>query len=100
MDRGARPSCYQAITNTVIAVIGIIVAFPLMLLTALAVRFSSPGPVLYRQTRVGLERAPFTLYKFRSMRADAEIGDRRRLGGQGRPARDRRGPHHPQDPLR
>jgi sugar transferase (PEP-CTERM system associated) len=63
---------YQAILNTVIAAIGIVVALPLMLLTAVAVRLSSPGPVLYRQTRVGMNGRPFTLYKFRSMRADAE----------------------------
>ena len=63
---------YQAAINFVAAVIGIIVSFPIMLLTALAVRLSSPGPVLYRQVRVGLNGAPFTLYKFRSMRADAE----------------------------
>jgi sugar transferase (PEP-CTERM system associated) len=63
---------YQAIVNTVIAIIGIIVTLPLMLLTAVAVRFSSAGPVLYRQTRVGYNGRPFTLYKFRSMGADAE----------------------------
>ncbi len=45
---------------------------PLMLLVALAVRLSGPGPVLYRQERVGLGGHPFTLLKFRSMRADAE----------------------------
>ncbi len=63
---------HQAIFNKIIAGIGIVVALPLMLLTALAVRLSSPGPILYRQTRVGLDNEPFTLYKFRSMRADAE----------------------------
>ena len=63
---------YQAMTNTVIALIGIIVTFPLMLLTALVVRFSSPGTVLFRQTRVGRNNAPFTLYKFRSMYVNAE----------------------------
>ena len=43
-----------------------------MLITALIVRFSSPGPILYQQVRVGLNGSLFTLRKFRSMRADAE----------------------------
>ena len=63
---------YQSVVNMGIATIGIITALPLMLLTALAVRFSSAGPVLYRQTRVGMNGRSFTLYKFRSMRTDAE----------------------------
>ncbi len=45
---------------------------PLMLLTALLVYLDSPGPVLYRQTRVGLHGKSFTLFKFRSMAIDAE----------------------------
>ena len=65
---------YQTVCSMAIAAIGVVVAFPLMLMTALAVRFSSPGPVLYRQKRVGLDGTTFTLYKFRSMRADAEVG--------------------------
>jgi sugar transferase (PEP-CTERM system associated) len=63
---------YQRVSNTLVAIIGIIVSAPIMLLTALAVRLSSPGPILYRQVRVGLDDVPFTVYKFRSMRADAE----------------------------
>ena len=43
-----------------------------MLLTALIVRLESPGPVIYRQDRVGLFEKEFTVYKFRSMRSDAE----------------------------
>jgi sugar transferase (PEP-CTERM system associated) len=43
-----------------------------MLLTALAVRLNSPGPVLFRQERCGHHGRPFTLLKFRSMTADAE----------------------------
>jgi exopolysaccharide biosynthesis polyprenyl glycosylphosphotransferase len=50
-----------------------LVAFcPLMLLIAVAVRLSSPGPVLFVQTRIGLGGEPFPMIKFRSMHADAE----------------------------
>ena len=62
----------QTILNRLFAVVGLIIASPLMLLTALAVKFSSPGPIFYRQVRVGLDDVPFTVYKFRSMRVDAE----------------------------
>jgi sugar transferase (PEP-CTERM system associated) len=65
---------YQTVTNVVVAAAGLVLASPFILLTAIAVRLSSPGPVLYRQVRTGLNGAPFTLYKFRSMRADAEAG--------------------------
>jgi sugar transferase (PEP-CTERM system associated) len=51
-----------------------IVAFPLMVLTAIAVWLDSGAPVLYRQERVGENGRPFTLFKFRSMRQDAETG--------------------------
>jgi sugar transferase (PEP-CTERM system associated) len=56
------------------ALIGIVVAAPIMLLTAIAIRLDSPGPVLYRQERVGENGRLFTLCKFRSMRTDAEQG--------------------------
>jgi len=62
----------QMLTNMVLAGVGIIIASPLMLLTALAVRLTSSGPVLYRQVRTGLDGNPFTIYKFRSMRVDSE----------------------------
>jgi putative colanic acid biosynthesis UDP-glucose lipid carrier transferase len=45
---------------------------PVMLFAALAIRLSSPGPVLYRQTRTGLNHAPFTIFKFRTMRFDLD----------------------------
>jgi lipopolysaccharide/colanic/teichoic acid biosynthesis glycosyltransferase len=62
----------QRLWNTALAAIGIVVTFPIMGLTAIAVRLSSPGPVLDRQVRVGLNGVPFQLYRFRSMRADAQ----------------------------
>src|SRR5690242_7048138 len=75
-ELGPRPQnlFYQRLSNMIVAVGGLVLSSPVMLLTALAVRLSSPGPVLYRQARVGLDGAIFTLYKFRSMRADAEAG--------------------------
>lgn len=45
---------------------------PIMLLSALIIRLESPGPVIYTQKRVGLHEQEFTVYKFRSMRQDAE----------------------------
>jgi sugar transferase (PEP-CTERM system associated) len=73
-ELGPRPQSLfvQTVLNRLAAAAGLIVASPIMVLTALAVRFSSPGPILYRQVRVGLDDVPFTVYKFRSMRADAE----------------------------
>jgi len=68
-----RALLFQNVTNFVVAIVGLIAAAPLMLLTALAVRLTSAGPVLYPQVRVGMGGKPFTLYKFRSMRTDAEV---------------------------
>jgi lipopolysaccharide/colanic/teichoic acid biosynthesis glycosyltransferase len=76
--------------NVAIALAALILLFPLLLLIALLVWITSPGPILYTQVRVGLDRrAPvdarqnqrrqrdhggrlFTIYKFRTMRVDAE----------------------------
>lgn len=45
---------------------------PIMLITAIAIKLDSPGPILFRQARVGKWSKPFTCYKFRSMYVDAE----------------------------
>ncbi|HKX45671.1 MAG TPA: TIGR03013 family XrtA/PEP-CTERM system glycosyltransferase, partial [Planctomycetota bacterium] len=58
--------------DLVCAVVGLLLAWPLMLLTALAVRLDSPGPVFYRQERYGRFGEPITIHKFRSMYVDAE----------------------------
>lgn len=62
----------QTIYSWLIALAGFVIFSPILLVTALAVRVTSPGPVLFRQTRTGKDNAPFMLYKFRSMYADAE----------------------------
>ncbi len=50
----------------------LVLAAPVMVLTALAIKLDSPGPILYRQERVGLSGRSFRCVKFRSMRTDAE----------------------------
>lgn len=49
------------------AAVGIIVSSPVMLLAALAVRFTSRGPIIFKQERVGLHNKTFKMYKFRTM---------------------------------
>jgi exopolysaccharide biosynthesis polyprenyl glycosylphosphotransferase len=54
------------------AVCGLLLAIPLMLMTAAIVKLSSRGPALYHQRRVGQHGREFTIHKFRTMRTDAE----------------------------
>src|SRR5579884_443089 len=63
---------WKSLSSFVIALAATIIAAPIMLLVSIAVKLSSPGPVLFRQKRVGKNGVPFTLYKFRSMNANAE----------------------------
>ncbi|MEP7365634.1 MAG: sugar transferase [Acidobacteriota bacterium] len=62
----------QSMYSWVIALTGLILVAPIMVLAAVLVKLTSPGPALYKQQRVGLNGKVFTIYKFRSMRADAE----------------------------
>lgn len=62
----------QRCASIVMAFAVLLVFLPFLPFIALAIRLSSPGPVLFRQERVGLNGQPFMLYKFRSMRSDAE----------------------------
>jgi exopolysaccharide biosynthesis polyprenyl glycosylphosphotransferase len=61
--------------DLVFGLVGLILSAPVMALVAIAVRLDSPGPILYRQVRVGLGGRCFELLKFRSMREDAEDGN-------------------------
>ncbi len=70
-------SWLKRLRDFVLAVAAIVLFAPLMALIALAVKLDSPGPVLFRQTRVGWKGRPYRLLKFRSMRQDAEAGGAR-----------------------
>ena len=64
----------QAFYSFIVAAIVLIVAAPVMLLVAVLVKLTSPGPVLFSQDRVGLNGRIFKIFKFRSMVVDAEAG--------------------------
>lgn len=54
------------------SIIGILIFMPVMLGTALAIKLTSPGPVIFRQARLGKQGVPFTFYKFRSMHVNMD----------------------------
>jgi len=58
--------------DVVMSITAMIILIPFYIFTAIGVKLSSPGPILYGQERVGKSGKPFTMYKFRSMFADAE----------------------------
>lgn len=62
----------KRLMDLVLSAVGLVVAMPVMLLIALVVRLTSPGPALYAQQRVGHMGRVFTVRKFRSMRDNAE----------------------------
>jgi len=58
--------------DIVVALVGLIVASPIMLVVGVLIKLTSAGPALYHQTRTGQHGTVFTVHKFRSMRTDAE----------------------------
>jgi sugar transferase (PEP-CTERM system associated) len=63
---------YKRTASILVSIFGLLMSLPLLPFIILAIKFSSKGPVLYRQQRVGRDGVPFYCYKFRTMRADAE----------------------------
>lgn len=74
--------------DIVASALGLLLLMPLLLLVALWVKLDSPGPVLFRQTRVGRHGVPFTIHKFRSMRVEPgaaiTVGEDPRITRSGR----------------
>ena len=64
----------KRLIDVIVSAIGLVIAAPLMVIIAIAVRLDSRGPIFYRQERIGYQGKPFVILKFRSMREDAEKG--------------------------
>lgn len=64
----------QRTFDFVFSIIILVITAPVLLVTTVMIRLDSPGPILYRQERVGRDHETFTLLKFRSMSQDAESG--------------------------
>jgi exopolysaccharide biosynthesis polyprenyl glycosylphosphotransferase len=62
----------KRIFDLVLAAIALVIAAPMMIAIAIAIKLDSPGPVFFRQERVGLGGRRFTIWKFRSMCIDSE----------------------------
>lgn len=77
-SEGFKVSAWRKVTkrglDLTCAIIGIILTLPFLPLVALIIKLDSPGPVFYRQKRVGEKERNFNLYKLRTMRQDAEKG--------------------------
>ena len=72
------PIARRAVDLTVVVTALLVLAIP-MLLIAVAIRWSSPGPAFYRQQRIGRGGKPFTMYKFRTMRVGGSDAQHREL---------------------
>lgn len=62
----------KRLLDIIVSSVGLALLSPLLLLTALGIKISSPGPVFYRAKRVGFDEKPFLMYKFRTMIAQAD----------------------------
>lgn len=62
----------KRIFDIIVSAIMLVVASPFMLITAILVKVTSPGPIIYKQTRITMNQREFSIYKFRTMRNDAE----------------------------
>jgi sugar transferase (PEP-CTERM system associated) len=72
----------KRVLDVVLASVGLVLSAPLMLLTAIAIKLDSRGPILYAQERCGAFGQRFTIFKFRSMRVDAEADGRARWAAE------------------
>jgi exopolysaccharide biosynthesis polyprenyl glycosylphosphotransferase len=72
-DKGWATGAAKRALDVTLTLLFLPLCVPLFALIAVVIRLDSPGPVFYRQERLGLRGRPYTVWKFRSMRVDAEI---------------------------
>jgi sugar transferase (PEP-CTERM system associated) len=82
-EQNLRRRFAKRLTDVVASAVLLALAAPIMLATALAIRLEGPGPIIYRQERVGRGGRCFQVLKFRSMRSDAERDGVARWAGAG-----------------
>ena len=63
---------WKRVIDTTISIVAMLVLSPILFVVALAIKFTSPGPILFKQQRLGLHGKEFTIYKFRSMAVGTE----------------------------
>ena len=66
-----RDRLVKRLFDLIVAGVATILLLPLLMAAALAVKLTSPGPIIFRQPRIGKDARPFSIYKFRSMRSEA-----------------------------
>ena len=81
-NQGMLRDTVKRLFDLLISLVMLLLTLPVMALTALLIKLESPGPALYRQERVGQGGRPFTIFKFRSMRSDAEHDGKPRWASQ------------------
>ena len=62
----------KIIEDYFVAIVAIIITSPIMLITAIAIKIESPGPIIFKQERIGYNGKPFMMYKLRSMKVQDE----------------------------
>lgn len=62
----------KRLVDVALSIVGLVALAPLFILVGILIKLDSPGPVFYKQIRVGYRGRPYTIWKFRSMRQDAE----------------------------
>ena len=63
---------FKRIMDIFCSLLALMLLSPLFLITAIAIYIDDPGPIIFRQTRIGKDNKPFTIWKFRSMKVNAE----------------------------